>query len=87
MQLFKWSLLAALVLGVSAPVGAQQKFPFRLNWTLYGEHAPFFVARDKGFYRGGGPGGRDPGRQRLDHRSRSSSPTRPARWPTSTPPP
>ena len=44
MQLFKWSLLAALVLGVSAPVSAQQKFPFRLNWTLYGEHAPFFVA-------------------------------------------
>ena len=27
-----------------------EKFPFRLNWTLYGEHAPFFVARDKGFY-------------------------------------
>ncbi len=23
---------------------------FRLNWTLYGEHAPFFVAVDKGFY-------------------------------------
>jgi NitT/TauT family transport system substrate-binding protein len=45
-----WSLLAALAL--SAPVQAQtQKFPFRLNWTLYGEHAPFFVARDKGFYR------------------------------------
>src|SRR5688572_10764646 len=51
MKLFKWSLLAALVLGVSAPASAQQKFPFRLNWTLYGEHAPFFVARDKGFYR------------------------------------
>jgi NitT/TauT family transport system substrate-binding protein len=50
-RLFKWSLLAALALGVSAPVAAQQKFPFRLNWTLYGEHAPFFVARDKGFYR------------------------------------
>ena len=33
-----------------APAGAQTKFPFRLNWTLYGEHAPFFVARDKGFY-------------------------------------
>jgi NitT/TauT family transport system substrate-binding protein len=30
---------------------AQEKFPFRLNWTLYGEHAPFFVARDKGFYK------------------------------------
>ena len=53
MQLFKWLLLAAVV-GVSAPVGAQQKFPFRLNWTLYGEHAPFFVARDKGFYRAEG---------------------------------
>jgi NitT/TauT family transport system substrate-binding protein len=45
-------LLAVLALAVSAPVAAQgTKFPFRLNWTLYGEHAPFFVARDKGFYR------------------------------------
>jgi len=50
-SLLRWSLLAALALGVSAPASAQQKFQFRLNWTLYGEHAPFFVARDKGFYR------------------------------------
>src|SRR3954470_22380561 len=45
-------LLAMLVL--AGPALAQtklEKFPFRLNWTLYGEHAPFFVARDKGFYR------------------------------------
>ena len=41
------ALSAALV----APAAAQTKFPFRLNWTLYGEHAPFFVARDKGFYK------------------------------------
>ena len=36
-----------------APAGAQtpEKFQFRLNWTLYGEHAGFFVARDKGFYK------------------------------------
>lgn len=27
------------------------KFPFRLNWTLYGEHAGFFVALEKGFYK------------------------------------
>ena len=27
------------------------KFPFRLNWTLYGEHAGFFVAFEKGFYK------------------------------------
>ena len=45
-------LLAAAVAAFAAPALAQQKdkFQFRLNWTLYGEHAPFFVARDKGFY-------------------------------------
>jgi NitT/TauT family transport system substrate-binding protein len=45
-------LLSASVL-FAAPALAEstgEKFPFRLNWTLYGEHAPFFVARDKGFY-------------------------------------
>lgn len=35
----------------AASAQALDKFPFRLNWTLYGEHAPFFVARDKGFYK------------------------------------
>jgi NitT/TauT family transport system substrate-binding protein len=47
------SALALAVLGtaLAAPAVAQQKFPFRLNWTLYGEHAPFFVARDKGFFK------------------------------------
>ena len=44
-------LLALLVFGGQALAQAKlDKFPFRLNWTLYGEHAPFFVARDKGFY-------------------------------------
>jgi NitT/TauT family transport system substrate-binding protein len=42
---------AALSAALVAPAAAQTKFPFRLNWTLYGEHAPFFVARDKGFYK------------------------------------
>jgi NitT/TauT family transport system substrate-binding protein len=42
---------AALSAALVAPAVAQTKFPFRLNWTLYGEHAPFFVARDKGFYK------------------------------------
>lgn len=48
--------LVAAALGVAlvAPAAAQTKFPFRLNWTLYGEHAPFFVARDKGFYKAEG---------------------------------
>ncbi|HEY7007015.1 MAG TPA: ABC transporter substrate-binding protein [Sphingomicrobium sp.] len=48
-------LLAAVaaLAALDAPAGAQtpEKFQFRLNWTLYGEHAPFFVARDKGFYK------------------------------------
>ncbi len=44
-------LLALLVFGGQAMAQPKlEKFPFRLNWTLYGEHAPFFVARDKGFY-------------------------------------
>ena len=47
--------LAFVLAGIflAAPAFAQpklDKFPFRLNWTLYGEHAAFFVARDKGFY-------------------------------------
>jgi NitT/TauT family transport system substrate-binding protein len=42
---------AAMSTALVAPAAAQTKFPFRLNWTLYGEHAPFFVARDKGFYK------------------------------------
>jgi NitT/TauT family transport system substrate-binding protein len=48
---FVAGLLALAALGAALPAAAQTKFPFRLNWTLYGEHAPFFVARDKGFYR------------------------------------
>src|ERR1043165_8698329 len=44
-------IVALLALAVAAPGLAQprDKFPFRLNWTIYGEHAPCFVARDKGF--------------------------------------
>jgi NitT/TauT family transport system substrate-binding protein len=44
------TLLAAC--GGAAPVEEEGPIPleFRLNWTLYGEHAPFFVGVDKGFY-------------------------------------
>lgn len=45
-------MLAAAAAVVSAPLAAQTtKLAFRLNWTPSGEHAPFFVAREKGFYR------------------------------------
>src|SRR5260221_7803691 len=46
-------IVGLMALLLAAPALAQpklEKFPFRLNWTLYGEHAPFFVAREKGFY-------------------------------------
>src|SRR6201997_2744112 len=45
--------LFAAIAALDALARAQtlDKFQFRLNWTLYGEHAPFFVALDKGFYR------------------------------------
>jgi len=46
-------IVGLMALLIAAPGFAQpklEKFQFRLNWTLYGEHAPFFVARDKGFY-------------------------------------
>lgn len=42
--------VAAVTVAVS-PAAAQDKLQFRLNWTIYGEHAPFFVAKDKGFYK------------------------------------
>jgi NitT/TauT family transport system substrate-binding protein len=42
--------VAAVTIAVS-PAAAQDKLQFRLNWTIYGEHAPFFVAKDKGFYK------------------------------------
>src|SRR6478736_2570938 len=48
---FRIVIGAMLALAAAIPAHAQTKFPFRLNWTLYGEHAPFFVARDKGFYK------------------------------------
>jgi NitT/TauT family transport system substrate-binding protein len=47
-------LAAVLAVAFSSAASAQDKFPFRLNWTLYGEHAPFFVALDKGFYKAEG---------------------------------
>ena len=52
--LLKWMAVVVSGMAIALPALAQQKFPFRLNWTLYGEHAGFFVARDKGFYKAEG---------------------------------
>src|SRR5215211_339846 len=45
------AIAAIAALDASARAQTLDKFQFRLNWTLYGEHAPFFVASDKGFYK------------------------------------
>src|SRR6516165_8928678 len=45
------AIAAIAALDASARAQTLDKFQFRLNWTLYGEHAPFFVALDKGFYK------------------------------------
>ncbi|HSO26964.1 MAG TPA: ABC transporter substrate-binding protein [Anaerolineales bacterium] len=50
------ALLAACAQQPAAPPAATAEetgpipLDFRLNWTLYGEHAPFFLGVDKGFY-------------------------------------
>ena len=46
-----FAVAAIVALDATAHAQTLEKFQFRLNWTLYGEHAPFFVARDKGFYK------------------------------------
>ncbi len=45
------AIAAVAALDASARAQTLDKLQFRLNWTLYGEHAPFFVALDKGFYK------------------------------------
>jgi NitT/TauT family transport system substrate-binding protein len=58
------ALLAACAAPAAAPQPAQTtaepaapaepelvKLQFRLNWTLYGEHAPFYLGVEKGFYK------------------------------------
>ena len=49
-MLTKLMVAAALAVTGFAAQAQTAKFPFRLNWTASGEHAPFFVAREKGFY-------------------------------------
>ncbi len=43
---------AALALTLTAPVAAQtrDKVTLMLNWYVYGEHAPFFLGKEKGYF-------------------------------------
>jgi len=43
-------VIAALVAAVAAPVAAQQKLDFILNWVPGGDHAPYYYAKKMGWY-------------------------------------
>ena len=45
---------AALILGIVPKARAAGKVIFLLDWLYGGKHAPFFVARDKGFFKKNG---------------------------------
>jgi NitT/TauT family transport system substrate-binding protein len=43
-------LLAALGAALAAPVAAQTKLDFILNWVPGGDHAPYYYAKAQGWY-------------------------------------
>lgn len=47
-------LLAILILAVPASKAETKEINFRLDWSLYGSHAPFFLAQEEGLYEAEG---------------------------------
>ncbi|WP_170984501.1 ABC transporter substrate-binding protein [Rhodoligotrophos defluvii] len=45
------SLACLLAMVASGAARADEKISFRLDWTIYGVHAPFFLALEKGLYK------------------------------------
>ncbi len=45
---------ASLIFGVGSEAKAAESVKFLLDWLYGGKHAPFFVARDKGFFKKNG---------------------------------
>jgi len=43
--------LAAVALLIASPAFAQDKVTLMLNWYVYGEHAPFYYGKEKGFFK------------------------------------
>ncbi len=48
------SMLLVASLLSSGPIGAQEKIIALMNFTIQGDHGPFFVARDKGYFKQAG---------------------------------
>ena len=47
-------VLAAATAFAATPAMAQEKFTFALNWFAVGDHAAYWVALDKGYYKAKG---------------------------------
>src|SRR5262245_28992900 len=47
-------LALAALLAAGASAAAQEKFTFALNWFAVGDHAAYWVALDKGYYKAKG---------------------------------
>ena len=52
----RMAVLAAFLFFLGGPTGqaAAAGEPFLLDWIIYGKHAPFFTAQDKGFFKKAG---------------------------------
>src|ERR1041385_1101758 len=48
------SLALAALLAGGGSAAAQEKFTFALNWFAVGDHAAYWVALDKGYYKAKG---------------------------------
>ena len=48
------SLALAALLAGAGPASAEEKFTFALNWFAVGDHAAYWVALDKGYYKAKG---------------------------------
>src|SRR5260370_4710577 len=48
------SLALAALLAAAGSASAQEKFTFALNWFAVGDHAAYWVALDKGYYKAKG---------------------------------
>ena len=48
------TLAASMWIGLTVPALALEKASLRLNWLLYGFHAPFYLGQERGYYKAEG---------------------------------
>ncbi len=52
--LSKWSLCAAACIMIALPSHAETSISFKLDYSVAGYHAPFYLAKEKGWYKDAG---------------------------------